>query len=90
LDLSEVELNFSTPVLAKIRELISRSFKPGVDYEFAMWTLNWSIDCFLAAGMVGSDGSRYSAGSLKIRRRFLAHLHGYVAMAALPGRLSGS
>jgi len=89
-DLSEVELYFNTPVLMKIRKLISRSFKPGVDYELAMWTLNWSIDCFLAGGMTGADGVRYSAGSLKTRRRFLAHLHGYVAMAALPGRLSGS
>lgn len=90
LDLSEVEQYFNAPVLRTVRDLISRSFKPGVDYEFAMWTLSWSIDCFLAGGMAGMDGMRYSARSLKTRRRFLAHLHGYVDMAAFPGRLSGS
>lgn len=90
LDLSEVELNFNTPVVARVRELMSRSFKPGVDWEFTVFTLIWSVDCFLAGGIVSADGSRYSAESLKVRRRFLAHLHAYVDMAALPGRLSDS
>jgi AcrR family transcriptional regulator len=91
LDLTdEVQLNFHTPLVAKMRDLINQSFKPGVDPEFTMWMLIWSIDCFLAGGMINSKGERYSPESLKIRRRFLAHLHGVVAMAALPGRVSGS
>jgi AcrR family transcriptional regulator len=86
----EVQLNYRTPVVAEIREIIIRAFKPGVDSEFAMWMFIWSIDCFLSGGMISASGERYSPGSLKIRRRFLENIHGLIAMVALPGRPSGS
>ncbi|ROO87586.1 hypothetical protein EDD29_5199 [Actinocorallia herbida] len=83
-DLGDLESRFRTPTVSRSAELLKPAFQPNVDMHPAVSEMIWSIHCFLEGGVMAEEGKRLYADSPAVRRRFLTHLHKYVAWVAKP------
>ncbi|WP_219509800.1 TetR/AcrR family transcriptional regulator [Nonomuraea ceibae] len=79
-DVNELERRYVLPLVGAVAVALrpsveSRLIDPGLDLEYAVWSVVWCVHGFAKGGVLDADGRRRGAGDREALRRFRAHLH---------------
>lgn len=79
-DITELERQYVQPLVGGVTSAMAPAVEAGVidtgvDLEYAMWSVIWSVHGFAKGGVLDAEGHRRTATDRAALRRFRAHLH---------------
>lgn len=83
-DVVELEKLYSLPQINLVAESVGDVIDPGLDLEFALWTVVWAVHSFVQGGMPDDSGRRVGPQNRRLLSRFREYLHQLVARMTLP------